>query len=126
MNVTTTFQWFNGQASTEPERSDSTEGFVPRFEPDLRDYIAFSLGAVPEVQAIFASQQGRVWHIWTVVSESTPEVRKRLYDKEKMILGHFDGATFDFNIIASRERDPIRLVADPSARIVYRESVGGR
>jgi hypothetical protein len=74
---------------------------------DLKDAGAFMIGSVPEVQAVFALlENNRLLHVWTVVPEHDSSVYRKIYAKEKEIIGQFEWIDFDFNVVPSRGKDP--------------------
>jgi hypothetical protein len=104
------------------ERSETTS--MPT--PSLRDFIAFAIGAIPEVEAVFVTMDktargDRIIYVWTVVRESLPEVRRKIYAKEIEIIDKSSDFDFDFNIIASHGRDPQSVVADSAVALAYRK-----
>src|SRR5579863_9446258 len=81
--------------------------------PSLKDSIAFGIGSVPDVEAIFTMRQEKVFYVWAIVSKSEPNVRKQIYAKEKELIKNFGAFDFDFTIIASKGRPPSSVISDP-------------
>jgi hypothetical protein len=88
-------------------------------EAIVQDSIATGIGSVPDVEAVFALRQDQGFRVWIVVRDSAPEVRRRIYEKEKRIIDDYSCFDFDFNIVASRGRDARTVVADPAAELAY-------
>jgi hypothetical protein len=87
--------------------------------PSLKDSIAFGIGSVPDVEAVFTMRQEKVFYVWAIVSKSEPGVRKQIYAKEKELIKHFSAFDFDFTIIASKGRPPSSVISDPAAELAY-------
>jgi hypothetical protein len=87
---------------------------------DLRDAVAFRIGySVPEVSAVFVSRDNRALHVWSVVPEYSRDLYRRIYAKEKEIISEFEHIDFDFNVVASHDRDPKALVTDECVQLAY-------
>jgi|ERR1017187_3120141 hypothetical protein len=89
---------------------------------DFRHRIAFDLASIPEVEAVFTSEYGRVFFVWTVVKERSQEVYQQLYKKEQELIEANQPVQFDFTILASRGYDPKTVITDPLAQIAYARS----
>src|SRR5690242_1194347 len=105
-------------------RSDKTARSETRsmLAPGLRDYVAFCIGSVPEVEAVFTLHRGKVFYVWAVVAQSEPEIRKRIYAKEKEIIGLYDDFDFDFNIVPSRGQAVSSVISDPAVTLAFKRS----
>jgi hypothetical protein len=86
---------------------------------DFRHKIAFELAAVPEVEAVFTSEYGKVFFVWTVVKERNADVYQKLYGKEQQLIDANEPIQFDFTIMASNGHDPKSIITDPMAQIAY-------
>jgi hypothetical protein len=86
---------------------------------DFRYRVAFALAEVPEVEAVFTSEYGKVFFVWTIVRERTQAIYERLYEREQQLIGENEPVQFDFTIMASRGRDPRTIITDPMAQIAY-------
>lgn len=80
----------------------------------LREFLAHEMSLVKEVEAVLTAREGNVLHVCTVVNESSPEIRVRIFERERSIIDEFDSLEFDFNVIARHGRD-LQAVADDSA-----------
>jgi hypothetical protein len=107
-------------------RTDSNSGMysytnTSHMSADLKDSVAFALGySVPEVQAIFAQLNKRVLHVWCIVPGRDREVYRKIYAKEKEIIGQFGMIDFDFNVVSSNGRDPRELISDQDIQLAFR------
>ena len=121
---TTTFVPFQDEGSgkisvdTKDEEAQ-TKAKPSALTPALRDSIAFEIGSIPEALAIFASVQDRVCYVWSIVAASEPEIRKRIYEKEKVLIGRFGQLDFEFNVVASCGQDPRALIPDSTANLTF-------
>jgi hypothetical protein len=86
---------------------------------DFRHNIAFELASVPEVEAVFTSEYGKVFFVWTVVKERDAEVYQKLYGKEQQLIEVNDPIQFDFTIMPSYGHDPKSIITDPLAQLAY-------
>lgn len=78
----------------------------------VNEFIGFELGLVPEVEYVFAALRGDVFYVWVVVNEFTPEVRQRIYERERAVIDEFSDFEFDFYIIARMNREITELISD--------------
>src|SRR5947207_3742628 len=62
----------------------------------LNEFIAFELSLVREVEYVYTAYRNAVFYVWIVVDQFEPEVRKRIYDREKAIIDEFSDFEFDF------------------------------
>ena len=108
--------WINTEHAAKHAAKSETRT-MPTLE--LKDSIAFGIGAIPDVEAVFTLRHDNVFYIWTVVDQSEPEIRSRIYEREKQIIDQYASLDFDFNIVASRGRKPQELIGDPAAELTY-------
>lgn len=85
----------------------------------LQDFISKELASVADVEAVWTSQQGHVFHVWTLVDNPDQEIRRRIYDHECAIIDQFDDYEFEFNIIPRRGRDAQSVLSDPSLELTF-------
>ncbi len=76
--------------------------------------LAETVGALPHVLKIFASQHGRTVCVWTITDTFDREVRDQIYSAERNLFAFFPGYRFDFNVI---EGDETTTISD--AKLVY-------
>jgi hypothetical protein len=69
--------------------------------------LAETLGTLPHVIKIYAAQEGRNVHVWTVVDSFEREVRDKIYSVERTLFTYFPGYKFDFNVIEGNETTTI-------------------
>ena len=65
--------------------------------------LAETIGSLPHVLKVFASQQGRTVYVWTVVDSFDREVRNRIYSEERNLFASFPGYKFDFNVVEGNQ-----------------------
>lgn len=70
----------------------------------LKEFLCMELSIVPEVEKVYATRQGDVMHIYTVVDKFDASVREKIYDREVEIIDEFSYLDFDFNVISRRGR----------------------
>jgi len=109
----------SGRVEANTKNENATKAKSPILTPALRDSIAFEIGAVPEVLAVFASVQDRVCYVWTIVNASDQEIRKRIYGKEKVLIGRFGQLDFEFNVMPSCGQNPKALIPDSTANLTF-------
>lgn len=76
--------------------------------------LAETIGTLPHVIKIFASQQGPVIYVWTIVDSFDRVVRDRIYTMERSVFANFPGIKFDFTVI---EGDATATISD--AKLVF-------
>lgn len=104
--------------STSPTKSfNTTRDAMPQL--DFRHRIAFDLADVPEVQAVFTSEYGKVFFVWTVVAERDLDLYTKIHEKERQIINANDSIQFDFTVMASRGKNPRTLVTDETAQLAF-------
>jgi hypothetical protein len=77
------------------------------------------LAAIPEVQAVFTSEFGKVFFVWAVVPERDQDLFRRIQEKEQSIIDSHLPIQFDFTILASKGKGPETLLTDPTVRLAY-------
>lgn len=87
--------------------------------PTLKQYICFSVGAVPKVESVFALREGRLWYVNTVVPDFDPALDQTIYEKEANIIDEFAMFNFDFNIISREGHDVSECVTDPPFERIF-------
>jgi hypothetical protein len=107
------------EVSVETRFTERITAESPLFLPALRDFIRFSFGSIPDVLAVFVSVHDRLCHVWTMVEKSSPETRKQVYEKEKVLIGQFNQVDFDFNVMASASQESQKLSPDPAATLTF-------
>lgn len=85
----------------------------------LKEFLGMELSQIKEVERVYASRDGDVMHVYTVVDEFNAEVRKNIYDREAAIIDQFEYLEFDFNIISRRGRDLAEVIAGSEFEFSY-------
>jgi hypothetical protein len=88
-------------------------------QPSLKNMIAFEIGAVPEVEAVFVQVQDRVYHVWTVIRDGSREARRAVYAREKVIIDRNDYLDFDFNVVNDHGADPRSMFTDENLELAF-------
>lgn len=84
-----------------------------------QDFAWLELSLVNEVERVFVDKEGgRMFRILTVVNERSPELRKRIYQREKAIIDALPDYQFDFHILA-RINHELHEVIDCADRPSY-------
>jgi hypothetical protein len=91
----------------------SSESVNPQYfnsyEDRLQTYIARKLSEVPEVESIYCLRNELTYFVWVVIGEYDPEVRRRIYVKQKEVVRVFHEEEFDFYVIA-RKGQPLDMI----------------
>jgi hypothetical protein len=85
----------------------------------LKEFLGYEMSLVKEVEAVLTAREGNVFHICTVVNDSSPEVRARVFERERSIIDEFAECEFDFNVIARQGRDILSLVENPGLELTF-------
>jgi hypothetical protein len=69
-------------------------------------FVWFELSLVPEVEHIFIEREedGKEFRVITVVNERDPQVRGKIYEREKAVIDAYPHLNFDFHISARMNR----------------------
>ena len=86
---------------------------------DIRHEVAFEIGKIPDVQALFTQLEGRFLRVWTVVAERDDAVYRKIYAHQRAIMRSFDDVEFEFNVIPSLGRTPRETVPDPAFHLAF-------
>jgi hypothetical protein len=76
--------------------------------------VEHAIGNIPNVTKIFASRNGNLVSVWTVVDNFDRSVRNNVYEAEREIFASFPGMKFDFNVVPDSDGLDIS-----SAELVY-------
>ena len=63
------------------------------------DFIWLELSMVPEVERVFVERRVEAFQVMTVVNERSPELRRRIFAREKAIIDALSQYEFDFDIL---------------------------
>lgn len=91
----------------------------PVLLPALRDSIGFEIGSISNVLAVFASIHENACYVWTVVDKSETEIRRQVYQKEKILINRFGRVDFEFNVVAAGGYDPKQLAKDSATTAAF-------
>jgi hypothetical protein len=104
-NFASTTAVSNGEEANAPMQSTtsfysliSLSGMTKTPVP-VSDFVGKSFSALANVQAVLAGESADVLHVWVMIDEWTPEIRKRVYSIQKAIMKQLDGLHFDFYVI---------------------------
>jgi hypothetical protein len=103
-----------------PTRELRSRPMTPQL--DFKNRIAFDFASIPEVEAVFTSEYSKVFFVWTVVKERSPELYRRIYDVERAVMDNNQSIAFDFTIMPANGNDPRLIVRDPLAKLAYLRS----
>jgi hypothetical protein len=62
------------------------------------DFIWLELSMVPEVERVFVERKGDAFQVVTVVNDRSPELRRRIFAREKAIIDGLPQYEFDFDL----------------------------
>jgi hypothetical protein len=73
----------------------------------IEDAIWLELSLVPEVECVYIekSESDLSFSVLTIVNERSPELRSKIYAREKCLLQAYPEADFDFHILARMGRE---------------------
>ena len=72
------------------------------------------MALVEEVEAVMTAREANVFHICAILTESTPEIRKLVFERERAIVEEFPNYEFDFDVIPRHGRE-LRALAESTA-----------
>jgi hypothetical protein len=79
------------------------------FRPE--DFIWLELSMVKEVERVFVERHGDAFQITTVVNDRSPELRKRIFARERAIIDELPQHEFDFDILTRMNHDLNDLIS---------------
>lgn len=79
------------------------------FKPE--DFIWLELSIVGEVERVFVERRGNAFQVMTVVNDRSPELRKRIFAREKEIIEEMPQYEFDFDILTRMNHKLDELVS---------------
>lgn len=74
------------------------------------DFIWLELSIVAEVERVFVERRGNAFQVMTIVNDRSPELRKRIFAREKAIIDEWSQYEFDFDILTRMNYDLKDLV----------------
>lgn len=85
----------------------------------LKEFVSGEFSEIPEIETVFTAHEGNVFRVWAVVNDSTPEIRLRIYEREKTVIDEFPEYDFNFEIITWRNRDFAPIVSEPGTEVAF-------
>jgi hypothetical protein len=83
----------------------------PKLTIRPEDFIWLELSMVPEVERVFVESRGNgFFQVMTVVNDRSPELRRRIFAREKAIIEELSEYEFDFDILTRMNHDLGELV----------------
>lgn len=80
--------------------------------PQLQHVVAALIGSIPEVEAVLTGREDSLMRVWTVVSDASREVRRKVYGKEREVIDSHEPFDFEFRVFSSRGRDARSFLAE--------------
>ena len=87
------------------------------FSVSLENAIAGDFSLIPDVQSVFVERAEGNLLVWIGVDNPTREVRERVFQKQFDIVDGFPEVSFDFNLIAGKNRDANEFASE--AKLIY-------
>ena len=86
---------------------------MPKATVTVSKFVAEKFSAVKNVQAVLAGVSGDVLHIWVMIDEWTPDVRKQVYTVQQLVMKQLEGLFFDFYVVDLPDgMSPKEMVSD--------------
>jgi hypothetical protein len=85
----------------------------------LKQFVAFEMASIAEVESVFALREGNLWYINTIVPDFDPLVDKKIFQKEGEVIDEFEMFNFDFNIISREGHEISELISEPPFERIY-------
>ena len=77
------------------------------------------LAHVEEVAAVVVATEGKVLRVCIVVKQSSPEIRRRVFERERVVIEDFPEYEFEFDIVTLRDLDIRSLADDPNLELAF-------
>ena len=87
------------------------------FSATLESALAKDFALNPHVQAVFVDRVEGNLLVWIAVDDPTREIREKVFQKQFDLIDGFPEISFDFNIIAGRDRSPQEFASE--AKLIY-------
>jgi hypothetical protein len=62
-------------------------------------FVGSSFSSIKNVQAVLAGESADILHVWVMIDEWTPGVRKSVYAVQRTVMKQVEGLHFDFYVI---------------------------
>jgi len=79
--------------------------------------LAKDFGVIPQVKYVLTEDVSDTFLVWVVVDDPSPDVRRRVYEKELDLMSEFENIPFDFNLLPAMGRLPKDIVT--GAKVAY-------
>jgi len=113
-------QWHAGEVIPVSSTTVFTKVSEPvTLQPSLKDMIAFEIGGVPEVAAVFTKMEDRILHVWTVLRDGSRAARRAVYAREQMIVDRTEHLDFDFNVVNGGGVDPRSMFSEDGLELAF-------
>jgi hypothetical protein len=87
------------------------------FSTDLETVLARDFGSIGGISHVLVERADQNLLVWIALDSPSKEAREQVFQKELGLIDGFPEIDFDFNIIASRGRDPRQFAS--SAKVIY-------
>ncbi len=83
-------------------------------------FIGLELSLVPEVESVYveSSESTTDFRVMVVVDKRDPEVRAKVYARERAVIGEYSNLDFDFHIISRMGRN-LREIVNETGKIAF-------
>lgn len=71
-------------------------------------FVGMEFSMVPEVESVFVEsdkENGKAYHVISIINARDPEVRAKVYLREQAIMDEFPGVDFNFRVICRMNRN---------------------
>ena len=75
------------------------------------DFIWLEMSMVPQVESVFVDLHGNSFRVTTVVNDRDPELRRRIFARERAIIDELANYNFEFDILTRMGRELGELVS---------------
>lgn len=106
------------EVSMPPQKANSFYSLISftgmtRVAVPVTDFVWKSFAALDNVKAVLAGESRDILHVWVMIDDWTPEVRKHVYLIQKTIMKQLRGLNFDFYVVDLPEGEsPESMVSD--------------
>ena len=91
-------------------------------ENRLQDFVAKIIAEVSGVEYIYCRREGQINYVWAVINELDPEVRRKIYKQETVIIDLLPDEVFDFHVIARMNKPVESMISQEGIELIYRKS----
>jgi hypothetical protein len=86
---------------------------MTRTAVSVSEFVAETFATLSNVQAVLAGQSADVLHVWILIDEWTPEVRRQVYALQKTVMKQLQGLHLDFYVVdLPQGTGPQEMVSD--------------